>query len=76
MRQRLMQILSSDEHDERERRSTDAALLGFWGRRAKPLSPRNVSPQTPRTGVARVIDLAQWTRTRRPFGGQGPKTQT
>jgi hypothetical protein len=63
MRQRLMQILSSDEHDENEAETTDPVLLRFWGR-AKPLGARDVRSQTPQVGVARVIEIAQWRRSR------------
>jgi hypothetical protein len=62
MRQRLKQILSSDDVEER---TTDDALRGFWGR-AKPLSARELPLRAPGTGLAPVVDLAQWKRSRRP----------
>jgi hypothetical protein len=49
MRQRLLQVLSSDESDETLR--SDAVVRRFWAR-AKPL------PAVPRSQPAPVLDLA------------------
>jgi hypothetical protein len=69
MRERLMQILSSDDVEDR---TTDAALRGFWGR-AKPLRACELPKRTSRAGTARVVDLAQWKHSRESFRGRGPK---
>jgi len=55
MRQRFMQVLQTDDQDDAQ----SDALRRFWTR-AKPL-PARVDPRPP----ARVVDLAQWTHSRR-----------
>ena len=55
MRQRFMQVLQTDDQDDAQ----SDVLRRFWTR-AKPL-PARVDPRPP----ARVVDLAQWTQSRR-----------
>ncbi len=56
MRQRLVQVLESDERDDID---GDVVLRRFWSR-AKPLPARIGTP-----AQATVVDLARWTRERR-----------
>jgi hypothetical protein len=58
MRQRLVQVLESDDRDETE---SDPVVRRFWTR-AKPLPAR---PGSERPTGAQVVDLARWTRTHR-----------
>jgi hypothetical protein len=60
MRQRLMQVLSSDEQDD----LTTDVLRRFWSR-AKPLPARPHVTQSPKCPDARVVDLAAWARAHR-----------
>ncbi len=55
MIQRFMQVLQTDDQDDAQ---TDV-LRRFWSR-AKPL-PARVDPRP----AASVVDLAQWTQSRR-----------
>jgi hypothetical protein len=61
MRQRLMQVLGSEDQDDE---MTDV-VRRFWTR-AKPLTGR---PRAPLEGrpAAQVVDLATWTRAQRPI---------
>jgi hypothetical protein len=59
MRQRFMQVLQADDAHEGTDAQSDGALLRFWSR-AKPL-PARIDPRL----AARVVDLAQWTESRR-----------
>jgi hypothetical protein len=58
MRQRLVQVLESDDRDETE---SDPVVRRFWTR-AKPLPARSGFERP--TG-AQVVDLAQWARKQR-----------
>jgi hypothetical protein len=55
MRERLKQVLESDDKDEV---STDAVVRRFWAR-AKPLAGSR-----PRSDSGCVIDMAQWAQAR------------
>lgn len=57
MRQRLVQVLRSEDQDSLE----EAVLQRFWTR-AKPLPARVIESNRPE---ARVVDLAQWAASRR-----------
>jgi hypothetical protein len=54
MRHRLMQLLNTDDRDDR----TDAIVKTFWSR-AKPLRAREATATD-----ATVIDLVRWARSR------------
>jgi len=56
MRQRFVQVLRSEEQDSLE----SEVLKRFWAR-AKPLPARGQENRP----EARVVDLAQWTASRR-----------
>ena len=57
MRQRFVQVLRSEDQDSLE----EAVLQRFWSR-AKPLPARVRESNRPE---ARVVDLAQWSASRR-----------
>jgi hypothetical protein len=63
MRQRLMQVLGSEDQDDV---MTDV-VRRFWTR-AKPLSPTPCAPrpQLESRPAAQVVDLATWVRAQRP----------
>jgi hypothetical protein len=56
MRQRLMQVLASDDDREAETIRSDAIVRRFWAR-GEPRPDRKARP-----APGRVIDMAQWAR--------------
>jgi hypothetical protein len=65
MRQRLLQVLGTEDSDDGDNEMTDV-VRRFWTR-AKPLTAAATRPlPTESRQAAKVVDLATWMRSRHP----------